>query len=76
MYIGIEEVFIGGMAFALGTVVWAYSKVKSQVASGDTIHFESRILTSSTTSTKPTFARTTTMSSNKLVTTSIRSSEH
>ena len=37
MYIGIEEVFIGGMAFALGTVVWAYSKVKSQVASGDTI---------------------------------------
>ena len=37
MYIGIEEVFIGGMAFALGTVIWAYSKVKSQVASGDTI---------------------------------------
>lgn len=37
MYIGIEEVFIGGMAFALGTVVWAYSKVKSQVASGDSI---------------------------------------
>ena len=37
MYIGIEEVFIGGMAFALGTVIWAYRKVKSQVASGDTI---------------------------------------
>ena len=37
MYIGIEEVFIGGMAFALGTVIWAYSKVKSQVASGDSI---------------------------------------
>ena len=37
MYIGIEEVFIGGMAFALGTVIWAFSKVKSQVASGDTI---------------------------------------
>ena len=26
MYIGIEEVFIGGMAFALGTVIWAYSR--------------------------------------------------
>ena len=37
MYIGIEEVFIGGMAFAFGTVIWAYSKVKSQVASGDSI---------------------------------------
>ena len=37
MYIGIEEVFIGGMAFALGTVIWAFSKVKSQVASRDTI---------------------------------------
>jgi len=37
MYIGIEEVFIGGMAFALGTVIWAYSKVKSQIANGDSI---------------------------------------
>ena len=37
MYIGIEEVFIGGMAFALGTVIWAYSKVKSQVTGGDNI---------------------------------------
>ena len=37
MYIGIEEVFFGGMAFALGTVIWAYSKVKSQIANGDSI---------------------------------------
>ena len=37
MYIGIEEVFIGGMAFAFGTVIWAYNKVKLQFQSGDRI---------------------------------------
>ena len=37
MYIGIEEVFIGGMTFAFGTVIWAYNKVKLQFQSGDSI---------------------------------------
>lgn len=37
MYIGIEEVFMVGMTFAFGTVVWAYAKVKSQFESEGSI---------------------------------------
>ena len=37
MYIGIEEVFMGGMVFAFGTVAWALIKLKSQFESEGSI---------------------------------------